>query len=117
MSHVKKNHDYGLLVILVIAAAIFTWVGWFATNPQDLLSKVMTFSLGGFLAIGVWLLIGLDDSCQTRRGRFGVDVVVGGSMMLTIYLYMLGPTFDWVFTGGAIALVFGLAALFSLRHM
>ncbi|WP_461214920.1 hypothetical protein [Lacticaseibacillus sp. GG6-2] len=117
MTHVKKSHAYGLLIILVLAAVVFSWIGWFATNPQDWLAKVSTISLGVGLAVGVWLLVGLDDSCQTRKGRFWVDIIVGGCMMLLIYLFMLGLTFDWLFTFGAVAIVFVLAFLFSFRHM
>ncbi len=117
MSHAKKSHAYGLVIILVLGAIVFSWIGWFATNPQDPLAQMATVSLGVGLAVGVWLIVGLDDSCQTRKGRFWVDVVVGGFMMLLIYLFMLGLTFDWVFTFGAIAIVVGLAGLFSLRRL
>lgn len=117
MSHAKRIHAYGLFIILVIAAAVFSWIGWFATNPQDFMAKAATVSLGVGLAVGVWLLIGLDASCQTRKGRFGVDVVVGGAMMLLIYVFMLGLTFDWVFTFGAIGIVLMLALLFSARRI
>ena len=117
MSHVKKGHAYGLFLILLLAAIVFGWVGWFATNPQTLMAKAATVSLGVGLAVGVWLLVGLDDSCQTRKGRFGVDIVVGGVMMLLIYLFMLGLTFDWLFTFGAIAIVLVLALLFSVRSI
>ncbi len=78
------------------------------------MAKAATISLGVGLAVGVWLLIGLDASCQTRKGRFGVDVVIGGAMMLLIYIFMLGLTFDWLFTFGAIGIVLVLALLFFL---
>jgi hypothetical protein len=117
MSHAKRSHAYGLFIILVIAAAVFSWIGWFATNPQDFIVKAATVSLGVGLAVGVWLLIGLDASCQTRKGRFGVDVVVGGAMMLLIYVFMLGLTFDWVFTFGAIGIVLVLSLLFAARRI
>ncbi|WP_125710298.1 hypothetical protein [Lacticaseibacillus porcinae] len=117
MSHVKKSHAYGLLILLIIAAVGFSWLGWFATNPQDLMAKAATISLGVGLAVGVWLLVGLDASCQTRRGRFGVDIVVGGAMMLLIYIFMLGLTFDWLFTFGAIGIVLVLSLLFAARRI
>ncbi|WP_407892011.1 hypothetical protein [Lacticaseibacillus sp. N501-2] len=117
MSHAKRSHAYGLFVLLVIAAAIFSWIGWFATNPQNLMAKTATISLGVGLAVGVWLLVGLDASCQTRKGRFGVDLVIGGAMMLLIYIFMLGLTFDWVFTFGAIGIVVVLSLLFAARRI
>lgn len=117
MSHAKKSHAYGLFLILVLAAVVFSWIGWFATNPQDLMAKAATVSLGVGLAVGVWLLVGLDASCQTRKGRFGVDVIVGGAMMLLIYIFMLGLTFDGVFTFGAVGIVLVLSLLFSARRI
>lgn len=117
MSHVKKGHSYGLFCLLFVAAAVFAWVGWFASNPQDFMSKMACISLGVGLAVGVWLLVGLDASCQTRLGRFWIDLIIGMAMMALIYLFMLGFAFSWLFTGGAIAIVVVLSLLFAARRI
>jgi hypothetical protein len=44
-------------------------------------------------------------------------VVIGGAMMLLIYIFMLGLTFDWVFTFGAIGIVLVLSLLFAARRI
>ncbi|MCI1986968.1 MAG: hypothetical protein LKJ69_05760 [Lactobacillus sp.] len=117
MSHVKKDHAYGLFFLLLIAAIGFGAIGWFVIHPQTVLAMATTVSLGVGLAVGIWLLIGLDASCQTRRGRFLVDLVIGGAMMTLIYVFMLGLVFDGVFTFGAIGLVVVLSAVFAGRQI
>ncbi|MFD1483923.1 hypothetical protein ACFQ5J_01495 [Lacticaseibacillus baoqingensis] len=117
MSHAKKGHAYGLFFLLLLAAILFGAIGWFVIHPQTVLAMATTVSLGVGLAVGIWLLIGLDASCQTKRGRFLVDLIIGGAMMALIYVFMLGIVFDGIFTFGAIGIVVVLALLFSLRQI
>lgn len=115
--HKKLKPTVKVFLVLLVAAAVFTWIGWFATNPHSFVARLSTFSLGLGLALGVWFLVGVDQMARTRLARFVADLVIGGVMVTLIYLFMLGLNANWVYIAMAFGAVFGLAALFALRRV
>lgn len=115
--HKKIKPTVKVFLILLIAAAVFTWIGWFATNPHSFVGRLSTFSLGLGLALGVWFLVGVDQLARTRKARFVADLVIGGVMVALIYLFMLGLSANWLYMVMAAGTVLVLSGLFALRRI
>lgn len=117
MSHAKKNiTPWGWLAVVVIATAVFIWFAWFVLNPKTPLAIASSISFGIGLTVGNVLLAHFDSAAKTRLGRFGVDVLIGGLMLLFIYLFMLGFTFDIKYVVTAVAFVLIFSGLFAIRQ-
>ncbi|WP_054723366.1 hypothetical protein [Lacticaseibacillus nasuensis] len=116
MSHVKKPQlHWGMLIVLIISFAIFTWFGWFVLHPTTVVAIISTLSFGLGLTLGIYWLAYADGRARTRLSRFGIDLGIGWLLMAFIYLYMLGFVFEPFFIMAGAAVVLVLAALFALR--
>lgn len=116
MSHVKKPQlHWGMLIVLLLAFAIFTWFGWFILHPTTVLAMISTVSFGLGLTVGIYWLAYADGRARTRWSRFGIDFGIGLILMAFIYLYMLGFVLDLGYAAAGAAVVLILALLFALR--
>ncbi|KRM86610.1 hypothetical protein [Lacticaseibacillus thailandensis] len=108
----RKKSGWGIVIAMVIVAAIVIVGCWYATTPTSFMERWSTISFGIVFTFSIMILTVLDGRARTRGVRFFVDWIGGTVLLVLAHVYMIGITWEWKFLGYG-TLVIAILALFA----